>query len=63
MGITRIITWLVEVISMSLPDCVVPAGGPQHELHPRDPSTQIIFTLGPIVCRIYLHWAIWIPKP
>ena len=29
---------------------------------PRDPSTQIIPTLGPEVCKYYLHWAIWIPR-
>ena len=28
---------------------------------PRDPCTQIIPTLGPKVCKYYLHWAIWIP--
>ena len=26
----------------------------------RDPSTQIIPTLGPKVCKYYLHWASWI---
>ena len=30
--------------------------------YPRDPSTQIIPTLGPKVCKYYLHWAIWIPR-
>ena len=30
-------------------------------LIPRDPSIQIIPTLGPKVCKYYLHWAIWIP--
>ena len=29
---------------------------------PRDPSIQIIPTLGPKVCKYYLHWAIWIPR-
>ena len=29
---------------------------------PRDPSIQIILTLGPKVCKYYLHWAIWIPR-
>ena len=29
---------------------------------PRDPCTQIIPTLGPKVCKYYLHWAIWIPR-
>ena len=28
----------------------------------RDPSIQIIPTLGPKVCKYYLHWAIWIPR-
>ena len=28
----------------------------------RDPSIQIVPTLGPKVCRYYLHWAIWIPR-
>ena len=28
----------------------------------RDPSTQILPTLGPKVCKYYLHWAIWIPR-
>ena len=28
----------------------------------RDPSTQIIPTLGLKVCRHCLHWAIWIPR-
>ena len=27
-----------------------------------DLSIQIIPTLGPKVCRYYLHWAIWIPR-
>ena len=27
----------------------------------RDPILQIIPTLGPRVCKYYLHWAIWIP--
>ena len=27
-----------------------------------DPSTQMISTLGPKVCKCYLHWAIWIPR-
>ena len=31
-------------------------------LNPRDPSIQIIPTLGPKVCKYYLHWAIWIPR-
>ena len=30
--------------------------------YPRDPSIQIIPTLGPKVCKYYLHWAIWIPR-
>ena len=30
--------------------------------HPRDPCTQILPTLGPTVCKCYLHWAIWIPR-
>ena len=29
---------------------------------PRDPSIQILPTLGPKVCKHYLHWAIWIPR-
>ena len=29
---------------------------------PRDPCTQIFPTLGPKVCKYYLHWAIWIPR-
>ena len=34
-----------------------------HQKHnPRDPSIQIIPTLGPKVCKYYLHWAIWIPR-
>ena len=28
----------------------------------RDPSIQIIFTLGPEVCKYRLYWAIWIPR-
>ena len=28
----------------------------------RDPSIQIIPTLGPKVCKYYLHWAFWIPR-
>ena len=28
----------------------------------RDPSIQIIPTLGPKVCKYYLHWANWIPR-
>ena len=28
----------------------------------RDPSIQIIPTLGPKVCKYYLHWPIWIPR-
>ena len=28
----------------------------------RDPCTQIIPTLGPKVCKYYLHGAIWIPR-
>ena len=27
---------------------------------PRDPSIQIVPTLGPKVSKYYLHWAIWI---
>ena len=27
-----------------------------------DPGIQLIPTLGPKVCKYYLHWAIWIPK-
>ena len=30
---------------------------------PRDPSIQLTPTLGPKVCKSYLHWAIWIAKP
>ena len=30
-------------------------------VNPRDPGTQIIPTLGPKVCKYYLHWAIWVP--
>ena len=30
---------------------------------PRDPSKQRMHTLGPKVCRYYLHWAILNPKP
>ena len=30
--------------------------------YPRDPSMQIIPTLGPNVCKYYLHAAIWIPR-
>ena len=30
--------------------------------YPRDPSIQIIPTLGPKVCKYHLHWAIWIPR-
>ena len=33
-----------------------------HRDYPRDPSIQIIPTLGPKVCKYYLHWAIWIPR-
>ena len=29
---------------------------------PTDPCIQIIPTLGPKVCKYYLHWAIWIPR-
>ena len=28
----------------------------------RDPSIQIIPTLGPKVCKCCLYWAIWIPR-
>ena len=28
--------------------------------YPGDPCIQIISTLGPKVCRYYLHWALWI---
>ena len=28
--------------------------------NPRDPCTQILPTLGPKVCKNYLHWVIWI---
>ena len=48
--------------------CYVHSGGPLHKdlklkpnPYPKDPSIQIIPTLGPNVCRYYLHWAIWIP--
>ena len=34
----------------------------QQGYYPRDPSTQIIPTLGPKVFKYYLHWAIWIPR-
>ena len=27
-----------------------------------DPIIRIILTLGPKVCKYYLHWAIWIPS-
>ena len=30
--------------------------------NPKDPSIQIIPTLGRKVCKYYLHWAIWIPR-
>ena len=30
--------------------------------NPTDPCIQIIPTLGPKVCKYYLHWAIWIPR-
>ena len=30
---------------------------------PRDPTIQVMPTLGPNVCKCYLHWAIWIPEP
>ena len=30
--------------------------------NPRNPSIQILPTLGPKVCKYYLHWAIWIPR-
>ena len=30
--------------------------------HSLGPCTQIIPTLGPKVCKYYLHWAIWIPR-
>ena len=40
--------WLIAVISI--------------HTNPRDPSLQIIPTLGPKVCKCYLHWAIWIPR-
>ena len=29
---------------------------------PRDPSIQVIPTLGSKVCNYYLHWAVWIPR-
>ena len=29
---------------------------------PSDPSMQIMPTVGPEVCKYYLHWAIWIPR-
>ena len=29
-------------------------------LRSRDPSAQIMPTLGPTVCRYCLHWAVWI---
>ena len=28
--------------------------------NPRDPSIQIIHTLGPKVCKQYMHWSFWI---
>ena len=28
----------------------------------KDPSIQIMPTLGAKVCKCYLHWAIWIPR-
>ena len=28
----------------------------------RGPNIQIISTLGPEVCKYYLHWAIWISR-
>ena len=28
----------------------------------KDPSIQILPTLGPKVCKYYLHWAIWSPR-
>ena len=33
-----------------------------HHMPYRGPSIQIMFTLGPKVCKYYLHWAIWIPR-
>ena len=33
---------------------------PAQTTNPRDPCTQILPTLGPNVCKYYLHWAIWI---
>ena len=29
----------------------------------RDVSIQMAPTLGPKVCKYYLHWTSWIPKP
>ena len=39
---------------------VTPRSQAQGLRNPRDPSIQIIPTLGPKVCKYYLHWAIWI---
>ena len=33
--------------------------GLRAKVYPRDPGIQIIPTLGPKVCKYYLHWAIW----
>ena len=30
--------------------------------NPKDPSIQILPTLGPKLCKYYLHWATWIPR-
>ena len=35
---------------------------PEPQQYPRDPSIQIIPTLGATVRECYLHWAIWIPR-
>ena len=35
--------------------------GPNQQV-PSHPTIQIIPTLGPNVCKYYLHWAIWIPR-
>ena len=34
----------------------------QMNCSPRDPSIEILPTLGPKVCKYDLHWAIWIPS-
>ena len=51
-----------EVLSIRVQSLPTRLCTPSHIIGSRDPSTQIIPTLGPKDCKPFLRWAIWIPR-